>query len=225
MGQIAPRRRRTRLPFYNPLLKMWMVNRKTTRKEEAVSEEGEVMHNTPLSARGKAGLRKLWHLADQVRWLDPLPPMHRRGMIIAAIIVLLAILWPAPTSKYPVEQPATSPHHASDAPMQAKIYDNNQPGKRPQSPLDDAQGQWHSFQIAAGQTLAQLFRDNNLPVNDVFAMAQVEGDDKPLSHLRTGQRVTIRQDTQGQVTGLTIDTDNGPVLFTRQADGTFIRAQ
>jgi cell envelope opacity-associated protein A len=100
-------------------------------------------------------------------------------------------------------------------------------GNTPAAPAAkaDSQGAWRSYQIASGQTLAQLFRDNNLPVNDVFAMAQVEGDDKPLSTLRSGQQVKIRQDAQGVVTGLTIETDNGPVLFTRQPDGSFLRAQ
>ncbi|HCW48385.1 MAG TPA: Opacity-associated protein A, partial [Erwiniaceae bacterium] len=29
----------------------------------------------------------------------------------------------------------------------------------------------------------------------------------------------------GVVTGLTVEGENGPVLFTRQTDGTFLRAQ
>jgi cell envelope opacity-associated protein A len=39
-------------------------------------------------------------------------------------------------------------------------------------------------------------RDNNLPVNEVFAMAQVEGNDKPLSNMKTGQEVRIERDAQ-----------------------------
>jgi Cell envelope opacity-associated protein A len=59
----------------------------------------------------------------------------------------------------------------------------------------------------------------------VFAMARVEGNDQPLSALKNGQQVKIRQNAQGVVTGLTVDSSNGPVLFTRQPDGSFIRAQ
>ena len=57
-------------------------------------------------------------------------------------------------------------------------------------------------------------------------MAQVEGAGKPLSNLKDGQMVQIRQNASGVVTGLTIDTGNGrQVLFTRQPNGSFIRAR
>ena len=56
-------------------------------------------------------------------------------------------------------------------------------------------------------------------------MAQVEGAGKPLSTLKNGQKVQIRKNANGVVTGLTIESDNGQVLFTRQADGSFIRAR
>ena len=73
---------------------------------------------------------------------------------------------------------------------------------------------------------AQLFRDHGLPATDVYAMAQVEGADKPLSNLQNGQMVKIRQNASCVVTGLTIDTGNNQqVLFTRQPDGSFIRAR
>jgi len=85
--------------------------------------------------------------------------------------------------------------------------------------------QWRTYRVASGQTLAQLFRDHNLPATDVYAMAQVEGNGKPLSTLQTGQVVKIRQNASGVVTGLTIETGEGEVLFTRQADGSFIRAR
>ncbi|RIC33270.1 hypothetical protein D1895_17335, partial [Escherichia coli] len=52
------------------------------------------------------------------------------------------------------------------------------------------------------------------------------GADKPLSNLQNGQMVKIRQNASGVVTGLTIDTGNNQqVLFTRQPDGSFIRAR
>ena len=77
-----------------------------------------------------------------------------------------------------------------------------------------------------GQTLAQVFRDHNLPPTDVYAMAKVEGEGKPLSTLQSGQMVKIRQNANGVVTGLTIENGSGQsVLFTRQQDGSFIRAR
>ncbi|MDW8844494.1 LysM-like peptidoglycan-binding domain-containing protein [Erwinia sp. MMLR14_017] len=170
----------------------------------------------------------IWHLPESVRWMDPLPPFHRRGIILSLLVMLLAFLWPAPSP----QRPAMTSGHSSETsiPMQAELSSEQPeaPTQRPSTPApsaNDSQGTWHNYQIAAGQTLAQLFRDNNLSVNDVFAMARVEGDDKPLSNLQTGQAVRIRQNAQGVVNGLTVDTDNGQILFTRQPDGSFVRAQ
>ncbi|MNV63111.1 Opacity-associated protein A LysM-like domain protein [compost metagenome] len=74
--------------------------------------------------------------------------------------------------------------------------------------------------------MAQLFRDHNLPPTDVYAMAQVEGEGKPLSNLQNGQMVQIRQNASGVVTGLTIDTGNGQqVLFMREQNGSFMRVK
>lgn len=170
-------------------------------------------------------LTRLWHLPDDISWMKPLPPAHRRGIIAALIVVLLAFLWPVSAPRDRAPQPVNS-NAGKEVPLQAEIYDKppvTQPAQ-PAQPTED-NDQWRSYQIASGQTLAQLFRDNNLQVNDVFAMARVEGDDKPLSSLHSGQQVKIRQDSNGVVTGLTVESENGPVLFTRQPDGSFLRAQ
>lgn len=172
-------------------------------------------------SRVPAALLRVWHLLDDVRWMDPLPAFHRRGIVIALLVLLLAFLWPASTPQYPVERPADT--GSKEVPLQAEIYNNSTPSAS--APKTDSQGTWRSYTVASGQTLAQLFRDNNLPVNDVFAMARVEGEGQPLSALQNGQQVKIRQNAEGVVTGLTVEGSNGPVLFTRQPDGSFMRAQ
>ena len=177
-------------------------------------------------------LTNLWHLPDHISWMNPLPPAHRRGIILALIVMLLAFLWPATAPRENVTRPA-SDAVSKEVPLQAEIIDNqpappppSQPQPAPQAePQSQNDAQWRSYQVASGQSLAQLFRDNNLPVNDVFAMARVEGDDKPLSNLHSGQQVKIRQDANGVVTALTVESDKGPALFTRQPNGSFLRAQ
>ncbi|WP_156138058.1 MULTISPECIES: LysM-like peptidoglycan-binding domain-containing protein [Pantoea] len=218
MGQIAPRRRRTRAPraFTLPRLQRWLPQ---IKRKAASEEDSRMASDTP--SRVPAVLLRVWHLLDNVRWMDPLPAFHRRGIVIALLVLLLAFLWPSSTPQYPIEHPADN--SSKEVPLQAEIYDNKQPQNA--TPKADSQGEWHSYTVTSGQTLAQLFRDNNLPVNDVFAMARVEGNDQPLSALKNGQQVKIRQNAQGVVTGLTVDSSNGPVLFTRQPDGSFIRAQ
>jgi uncharacterized protein len=209
----------------------------------------------------KPTLAKIWHAPDNFRIMDPLPPMHRRGIIIAAIVLVIGFLLPSSdTSDAPVvtrtaqldlqsqSQPPT------EAQLQAQLVaPQNDPGQvapvapepiqegesdaqpqaqqsQPQTqPFQQDSGidqQWRSYRVDSGKTLAQVFRDHNLPPTDVYAMAQVEGAGKPLSNLKDGQMVQIRQNANGVVTGLTIDTGNGQqVLFTRQPNGSFIRAR
>ncbi len=92
-----------------------------------------------------------------------------------------------------------------------KTASSSQPYQQPaqQQSAPGIEQQWRTYRIESGKTLAQLFRDHGLPATDVYAMAQVEGAGKPLSTLQSGQTVQIRQNANGVVTGLTIDTGNG----------------
>ena len=209
----------------------------------------------------KPTLAKIWHAPDNFRIMDPLPPMHRRGIIIAAIVLVIGFLLPSSdTSDAPVvtrtaqldlqsqSQPPTEAQLQAQlvapqndpgqvAPVAPEPIQEGEPDAQPQAqqsqpqtqPFQQDSGieqQWRSYRVDLGKTLAQVFRDHNLPPTDVYAMAQVEGVGKPLSNLKDGQMVQIRQNANGVVTGLTIDTGNGQqVLFTRQPNGRFIRAR
>jgi len=173
--------------------------------------------------------------------MDPLPPFHRRGIIIAALVIVICFLWPAPqpeptqvrrdaqldissSSQPPMQAELTTPPpqtQATQAPEPAPAESAPQPFQN-----NDIDQQWRSYRVESGKTMAQLFRDHNLPPADVYAMAQVEGDGRPLSTLQTGQMVQIRQNASGVVTGLTIDVGGDKqVLVTRQPDGSFIRVR
>ncbi|MEO3991989.1 LysM-like peptidoglycan-binding domain-containing protein [Pseudocitrobacter cyperus] len=208
----------------------------------------------------KPTLVKIWHAPDNLRIMDPLPTPHRRGIIIAALAVIIGFLLPSaddntpdPVSRNaqldvqsqsrpqpdnpPVQPQLVTPNNdpGQVAPIEPEPIPEEQPQEEPQAqsqpqtqPFQENQGidqQWRSYRVEPGKTLAQLFRDHNLPATDVYAMAQVEGAGKPLSNLQNGQMVQIRQNASGVVTGLTIDTGNGQVLFTRQPNGSFIRVR
>ncbi|CBG89980.1 OapA family protein [Citrobacter rodentium] len=204
----------------------------------------------------KSTLAKIWHAPDNFRLMDPLPPGHRRGIIIAAIVLVVGFLLPSddhsvtpaasrdaqldiqsqsqPPGSAPSQPQLVAPQNDPDqvAPVSPEPVQESEPEEQPQSQVQPFQPdsgidqQWRSYRVGSGKTLAQLFRDHGLPPTDVYAMAQVEGAGKPLSNLQEGQMVQVRQNANGVVTGLTIDTGNNQqVLFTRQPDGSFIRVR
>ncbi|EOI3503857.1 OapA family protein [Cronobacter dublinensis] len=193
-----------------------------------------------MPGRIKPLLAQVWHAPDHIRLMDPLPPAHRRGIILCAVVIALCFLWPSPdvpdtpqrrdaeldfnrTPEPPVQPQAVAPTET-----QTPETNVTQPGASAPQPFqnNDIEQQWRTYRVEPGKTMAQLFRDHNLPPTDVYAMAKVEGDGKPLSNLQEGQMVQVRQNASGVVTALTIDTgDNQQVLFTRQPDGSFLRVR
>ncbi|WP_411703767.1 OapA family protein [Edaphovirga cremea] len=234
MGRIAPRRRKT-TRIYQPMLRSWVsMIPKFKREDGSTPREVEDEADAEVDAETKTEtdvkttrpgpkewLNKIWHLPDNFGWMQPLPPFHRRWILIAALVVVIAILWPSSSpSQFPVQ---SVPDQTSNIPLQAELTPDNASTRAPVTSTEQT-GNWREYQIQSGQTLAQLFRDNNLVVNDVFAMAQVEGSDKPLSNLKSGQQVKIQQNANGVVTALEIETTNNvPVRFSRQSDGSYRR--
>ncbi|MEQ4988329.1 LysM-like peptidoglycan-binding domain-containing protein [Proteus sp. fly-1089] len=83
---------------------------------------------------------------------------------------------------------------------------------------------WQTYTIKEGQTLAQLFRDNQLPVNDAFSMAKSEDQQKSLSQLRSGQAIRLQRSPQGDVSMLEVTNSAGTVItYTRLSDGSYYR--
>ena len=195
----------------------------------------------------KPMLAQIWNAPDRLRIMDPLPPFHRRGIILAAIVVVICFLWPTqnepgtPASRDAQLNLPSSPQQEMQAELVNPPATSSQPGGTPsqtqpvstenttQQPFQNnnaIEQQWRSYRVESGKTMAQLFRDHDLPPTDVYAMAKVEGEGKPLSNLQSGQMVQIRQNASGVVTALTIDVgENQQVLFTRQPDGSFLRVR
>ncbi|CAI0949071.1 OapA family protein [Serratia proteamaculans] len=222
MGRISPRRRKT-TRVYQPLLRTWLnfsQRLKPGSAPEAVEDpESEQPPGKGKGQNIKALLLKIWHLPDGFGWMEPLPYFHRRWTLIFGIILLLALLWPYSSENSGQPFPVTQQDNS--VPLRADLQNDAQQQHAPEA---EPAGNWQRYQIQPGQTLAQLFRDNSLPVNEVFAMAQVEGNDKPLSNMKAGQEVRIERDTNGVITALSVTTaDNSQVLFRRQADGSYRR--
>ncbi|MTD41242.1 cell envelope opacity-associated protein A [Erwinia sp. CPCC 100877] len=194
--------------------------------------------NNPILAR-------IWHAPDQVRLMAPLPSMHRRGIILGALLIVIGILLPGSESM-PEADSESHLHTNKEAPAPEPSVVNNrgatpsqlskpmasagaQEREEAQAPIpyqnNDIEQQWRSYRVESGKTLAQLFRDQGLPPADVYAMAKVEGQGEPLSSLQQGQVVKIRQNASGVVTGLAVEGGEQQVLFTRQPNGSFLRVR
>jgi cell envelope opacity-associated protein A len=220
MGRIAPRRRKT-TRVYQPLLRTWLnlsQRLKPGPETPATTDESESPppQQSGKGQRLKALLLKIWHLPDSLHWMEPLPYFHRRWVIIFGAILLLSLLWPYSDDN---ARPFPVTSQENQIPLQAQLQNDSQQ-------TTGESDNWQRYQIQAGQTLAQLFRDNNLPVNEVFAMARVEGNDKPLSNLKAGQEVRIERNANGVITALSVTTvDNSEALFRRQSDGSYLRVR
>ncbi|MFC3396567.1 LysM-like peptidoglycan-binding domain-containing protein [Brenneria rubrifaciens] len=230
MGRIAPRKRKTTWDHQALLRFCRRLIRRGPERAGGDAQEHPTLSVASSGQRIKASLKKIWHLPDGYSWLAPLPAFHRRWILVVVVIVLATLLWPYSPPQTPTPRSMTAPVKQADnrAPVQAELIENRPVKEQPSSPPSppSTETNWRSYQIASGQTLAQLFRDNNLPVGDVFAMARVEGQDQPLSNLRAGQEVKLQINAQGIITVLeTTTTDNQPVRFTRNADGAFTRTR
>ncbi|KHN51171.1 LysM-like peptidoglycan-binding domain-containing protein [Pectobacterium fontis] len=237
MGRIAPRKRKTTWDYQTLVRSCLRIIQRQPSNAVVVENDDEKRdaqeHQSPLSLRERTGamLQKIWHLPDGYHWMAPLPLLHRRWLLIAIALLLIVLLWPySPQHSQP---PRTTPvpltQEDNQAAMQAVIIENQATSHQQSAttpPPAQSSAPWRQYEIASGQTLAQLFRDNNLPVSDVFAMAQVEGRDKPLSSLRAGQAVKLQLNAQGMVAELEIETTaNQTIRFTRGADGAFTRTR
>ncbi|MGF1726307.1 LysM-like peptidoglycan-binding domain-containing protein [Photobacterium nomapromontoriensis] len=85
---------------------------------------------------------------------------------------------------------------------------------------------WQRYEVKRGETLANIFRDKSLPLSDLYAVAAIEGNDKPLSQIKAGQWLRYRQTTDGSLDALQIEQlDGEPIMFFRRSDGSFVRSQ
>ena len=180
----------------------------------------------------KPTLAKIWQAPDNFRIMDPLPPLHRRGIIIGALMVIVGFLLPsggddvdtAPVTRNAQLDLQSQTRPQPDAqPMQTQLVTpSNDPGQvapvEPE-PIQDEQPQEQAAAPSQPQT------QQPTGIEQQWRSYRVEPG-KTLSNLQNGQMVQIRQNASGVVTGLTIDTGNGQqVLFTRQTDGSFIRVR
>ncbi|WP_413113996.1 LysM-like peptidoglycan-binding domain-containing protein [Thaumasiovibrio sp. DFM-14] len=180
---------------------------------------------------------------------ERIPLLHRRVLVILIPVVL--ILWLLPSKEQDVSPSTTERRQVSIAlpeveskastlppvvveqtirPLQVEVATPSSPVVRqtetqPAPQQAEVSTEWRKHQIQQGETLAKIFRQRALPLSDLYAIAAIEGEDKPISRVRAGQILRFKQTDSGNVDVLQIERGSQePVMYVRLADGTFFRS-
>ncbi|MCL9777099.1 OapA family protein [Vibrio methylphosphonaticus] len=151
-------------------------------------------------------------------WLG-LPQLHRRLLSVIAPIVIVLLLWP--TGEGDVSQPSPANQRVTVSVNTQSLSEQSGAVQ----PEETVETQWHEYTVKKGDTLAQVFRKNQLPMADLNSLARVEGNDKPLSRIKQGQLIRFKYSQEGQLDILQIEKGEQSVMFFRLSDGGFGRSK
>lgn len=171
-----------------------------------------------------------------------LPKPHRIGISVLAVLIIVLVLWPNSDDESPLlteedQLDEFIPSHLknsdmvghtqaiSDLSLLSGIVDEKDDDVV--VVVVDPSGDdhlWVSHKVAPGDTLAEIFRSQKLPLPDLYAITAIEGKDKPLSHIQPGQRLRFKRNLQGEIEMIEVErTNKRAVLFSRLANGRFVR--
>ncbi len=173
--------------------------------------------------------KKHWHA---------LPKPHRVGISVLGGCLFLLIVWPnndsfstSETQYYQDEERLTDDFDLDDdddfEPSLIKEDEKPTPDQNEEyiaEPEENEELAWVSHRVAPGDTLAGIFRAQNLPLPDLYAITAIEGKEKPLSHIKPGQQLRFKRNLEGKIDKLHIETqEKMQVIFSRLSDGRFVR--
>nr|WP_241819018.1 LysM-like peptidoglycan-binding domain-containing protein [Enterovibrio norvegicus] len=206
-------------------------------------EKGKASATPPLGEVLKQAQEKLKGLlapaiARVMPYWQALPKPHRIGVSALAVLLVLLLLWPSsepspliePTEGQRVAVPLnidanqaseSNPASANDSASEDTGFDRTSaPVVAPQTIDTD----WVNYEVARGDTLSNIFRTQNVPLKDLYAISAIEGADKPLSRIQPGQLLRFKRNTQGDLDIIQIESaGNQSVIFFRLSDGSFAR--
>lgn len=150
-----------------------------------------------------------------------LPKFHQRALLIVVPVVTLIAIIPFPRAENGITKPQSNN-------TQRVEVDINTSGLSEQfdSAISGTKSDvWQEYVVKNGDTLAQVFRTNGLPMADLNALVKVEGNDKPLSYIKKGQLVRYKLAKDGSLDILQLEKKAGSVMFFRLSDGGFGRSK
>lgn len=148
-----------------------------------------------------------------------LPALHRKLlMVLVPVVGILAVL-PSPK----VAEPTLTSSPSSRVELEISTVGLSEQKSTEQKELKSSQ--WKEYSVKQGDTLAQVFRNNDLPLSDLNALVKIEGQDKPLSRIKKGQLVRFKLAETGQLDILQLEKSGDSVMFFRLSDGGFGRSK
>ena len=148
-----------------------------------------------------------------------LPKLHQRALMVLVPVVF--ILFTIPTSESPSVSESVNEVSSSKQRVQVDI---NTTGLSEQYSRVKSEA-WQEYTVEKGDTLAQVFRNNDLAMADLNALVRVEGNDKPLSQIKAGQRVRFKLAEDGKLDIIQLEKRSKSVMFFRLSDGGFGRSK
>lgn len=148
-----------------------------------------------------------------------LPKLHQRLLMVISPIVLILLFVPLPEPKVDAA-PATS-----RVELEINTVGLSEQQNAKSSSSEPSNNNWQEYLVKQGDTLAQVFRNNDLPLSDLNALVRIEGADKPLSQIRKGQLVRFKLAETGKLDILQLEKGNTSVMFFRLSDGGFGRSK
>ncbi|KXF80271.1 OapA family protein [Enterovibrio coralii] len=161
---------------------------------------------------------------------EALPKPHRIGVSVIAALLVVLLIWPSSdetaepvvTSGERVSVPLDLTGNTQSAQQSDDAgFDNNAAPVVTNQTVDT---DWVNYEVQRGDTLSNIFRDQSLPLPDLYAISAIEGTDKPLSRIQPGQLLRFKRNPQGELDMLQIEASKDKsVIFFRLSDGSFAR--
>jgi hypothetical protein len=176
--------------------------------------------------------------ADKLTFWYNLPTFHRRALLVLIPVLLILFVIPVP-------EPEPEPEYEPDTPSRVEVSVNTtslseQPntletsqspgtqvdsGDLPAKRVVTRNGSWKEYTVQTGDTLAKVFRANELSMSDLNELVKIEGLDKPLSKIQAGQLIRYKLTAKGQLDILQLEKNGASVMFFRLSDGGFGRSK
>ncbi|MGY0616521.1 LysM-like peptidoglycan-binding domain-containing protein [Vibrio sp. FJH11] len=149
-----------------------------------------------------------------------LPKFHQRALMVLVPLFVLLFIIPMPKkTEELVEQSQPVDHQRVSIDLNAQSLSQQRTSQNSGPKSEN----WKEYQVKNGDTLAQVFRNNQLSMADLSSLVKIEGSDKPLSHIKQGQLIRFKFSGDGQLDMLQLDKGDHSVMFFRLSDGSFGR--